>query len=128
MKVCESYNILISSYEPTVQQVADCSIVLQKCSDLPDELVGWTEHRNGKLKWRQKVATPREIIIMAHHCIKWGVFGSEKYAIKPSKTDRQENKGFDPSDFVMLLVDEFGIPLNDAWGATMTEFQQLCHG
>ncbi len=127
--VCESYNLLISGHGVTVSQVSACAYVLQCCSDLPDELVGWTEHRNGKFKWRMKVLTVNEIVIMAHHCIKWGVFGDPKDKLSKAAKKKMEEKPqteFDPHDFVAVMVDEFHLSTNDAWECTMVEFQRLC--
>lgn len=127
--VCNAYNILLSGITPKIEEISVCAYVLQTCSNLPDELIGWSEYFNGRFKWRKKILTIKEIIIMAHHCIKWGVFGDPKEKLSRSakkKLDEQQNKEFDPHDFVAILIDEFHLSSSDAWAATMVEFQRLC--
>ena len=127
--VCGSYNLLINGQNVTTAQVSVCAYVLQCCSDLPDDLVGWSEHRNGKFKWVMKVLTISEIVIMAHHCIKWGVFGDPKEKLSKAAKKQIESKPqseFDPHDFVSIMIDEFNVSTNDAWDCTMVEFQRLC--
>ena len=127
--VCSAYNVLLSGGAVSVQQISVCAYVLQCCSDLPDHIVGWNEYRNGKFKWFKKVLTINEIVIMAHHCIKWGVFGEPKEKLSRAakkELDKKADSPFDPHDFVAVLVDEFHLSSNDAWSATMVEFQRLC--
>lgn len=121
-QVCSAYEILLQDKMPTVSMLGCCANILDVCSDLPSEWLGcYTENR----KFKQGKVRIDELVIMAHHCIKWGVQGDSKWKSKPSKK-QYENRMFDPADFVSILIDEFHMSSSDAWNCTMTEFQRLC--
>lgn len=126
--VCRAYNKLLNEVKSSVYEISICAYVVQQCSNLTDDMIGYCKESNGKPKWVQKVLTVQEIIIMAHHCIKWGVFGEPKPLTQRAKEQlaKKPNKPFNPSEFVAVLIDEFGVSKSDAWESTMVEFQMLC--
>lgn len=111
---------------PAVFDIAACSTMVEACSDIPTDLLGWAEPaRNDRLLWRQRIVPINDLVVMANHCIKWGVMGDPRR--KMNKRKREKAAGlFDPQEFVALLMEEFNVDRATAWGTTMTEFQRLC--
>lgn len=125
--VCHAYSILIDAGKlPQVGLISQCANVLMACSDIPESWLGCTDLGaiSGRMTYRQGRIRIDEIIIMAHHCIKWGVQGNPRRLQAPEKNAKPSL--FDPSEFVSIMIDEFHMGRDDAWGATMTEFQRLC--
>lgn len=140
--VCSAYTKHLDlGIMPQWYEVASCAAMLEACSNLPSEWMGHvTEARRSgvfkdahtftktafhhNFKWVQTKLTIHELIVMAHHCVKWGVSGKPKWTSKPKKEARPTL--FDPQEFVAMLIDEFHVSRNDAWAMTMTEFQRLC--
>lgn len=112
---------------PRSDYISACANLLELCSDIPPKYLGYlTASASGKrVLYRQGKISPDEIIIMANHCIRWGVGGDPKHKPQPVK-DTGRPQLFDPAEFVAILIDEFHMSREDAWGATMTEFQRLC--
>lgn len=125
--VCHAYAILVEGNKtPPPLLIAACANVLESCSELPASWLGQCDVSpiTRRMNYRQGKIRIDEVIIMAHHCIKWGVSGDSKWT---QKSDKQERlKPFDPSEFTAILMDEFHMGREDAWSATMTEFQRLC--
>lgn len=124
--VCHAYAILVEHGKtPPPMLISACANVLEYCSELPSSWLGQCDVSpiTGRTTYRQGRVSVFEVVIMAHHCIKWGVSGDSKWQEKP---DKPSNKLFDPSEFVAILIDEFHMSREDAWLATMTEFQRLC--
>lgn len=127
--VCAAYNLLLSGVTPKVWQLCSCANVLRSCSDMPHEWFGELVDRAGKWKYKFNKLSMRELVIMAHHCIKWGIYGDPKEKLSKAAKKalaEQEQRPFDPHEFVSVLIDEFHLSSSDAWDATMTEFQRLC--
>lgn len=122
----------IATTEPhmlSAKKLSVCAFVLFCFSDLTFEETGFTESSKknpNKLLWRVGKLPPAHVAILAHHCIKWAVIGDPR--IKPSKKAlaASRSQAFDVSEFVAILVDEFGLSRQDAWDCTMVEFQRLC--
>lgn len=128
-EVCAAYNLLLSGMTPTAWQLCKCATVLQACSDMPYEWFGELVERSGKFKYKITKISMRELVIMAHHCIKWGVYGDPKEKLSKAAKKalaEQPHRDFDPHEFVSVLIDEFHLSSSDAWNATMVEFQRLC--
>lgn len=125
--VCDAFHVLRSGHLPKPLLISACANVLEICSNIPAELLGFCvpSKINGKLLYKAGKIPLSDIIIMANHCIKWGIQGDPKWKPKPSKT-ADDGRAFDPVDFVSILIDEFHLSREDAWNTTMTEFQRLC--
>ena len=127
--ICVAYQTMLLGGQPSIGQLSMCANVIEACSDLPPEWLGeCVERSNG---WRYKVTklSMRELVVIAHHCIKWGVYGDPKEKLSKAAKERLEKEPkteFDPHTFVAVMVDEFGMTSSEAWGATMVEFQRLC--
>lgn len=127
--VCEAYSVLLTGNMPRVIDIGTCGHVLAECSDFPVESIGYADLRGDRLKWIQGRLSVREVVIMAHHCIKWGIKGNPKEKLSKAARKRladEPKRDFDPQEFVAVLVDEFGLSTGDAWNCTMVEFQRLC--
>ena len=129
-RVCSAYSALLSGMTPQASAIACCANMISSCSDVPFDLIGEAvEGRTGGIRWKQGRLPWQDVIILAHHCVKWGVQGEPKEKLTKAakkKMAAQEKQDFDPSEFVAIMVDEFGMSGSDAWNSTMTEFQRLC--
>lgn len=128
-----AYSNLENNLSPTVTQLSCCSTMLAACSELPIEWLGhWREStiNKGKSVWVQSIITINDLVIMANHCVKWGIMGAPKR--KPSHLAKEASVGlFDPHEFVavaMMPHDAGGLGQSraEAWELTMTEFQRAC--
>lgn len=128
--VCAAYYILTEQKTlPRADLISACANLLEYCSDIPGRWLGYLDVGpvSGKMIYRQNRIPVEEIIIMAHHCIRWGVAGDPKRQREPEKKKPSARKEyFDPAEFVSIMIDEFHMSRDDAWNATMTEFQRLC--
>lgn len=125
--VCTCYDLYVN-YKTIAKphQLSVCASVLGACSNLPDEWLGEPVQLASGFKWKQGKVTVGQLIIMAHHCIKWGISGDSKFreSAKRKKPDGPPEK-WDPQSFVAVMIDEFHMSREDAWQSTMTEFQRL---
>ena len=127
--VCEAYSTLVDVGKiPRPGLISQCANVLESCSDLPASWLGHSDLGaiSGRMTYRQGRIRIEEVIIIAHHCIKWGVQGNPKRKPSPESGRGKRPSLFDPSEFVSIMIDEFHMSRDDAWSATMTEFQRLC--
>jgi Family of unknown function (DUF6246) len=124
-KICLAYHLLTKGgITPNYESLSCCANMLDTCSDFPKHWLGECVVSGNKIKWRQGKIPVYDLIIIAHHCVKWGVSGDSKFRNKPKPP--KVKKLFDPAEFVALLVDEFSMSKSDSWECTMTEFQRLC--
>lgn len=128
-----AFNNIQNGHTPTVNQLSACAVMLSACSDLPVTWLGWWRESTrikGKTIWVQGIVTINDLVVMANHCVRWGVMGDPRK--KPSKKAKEQSKGyFDPAEFVAIACmpsDSGGLgwSRNDAWQATMVEFQRAC--
>lgn len=127
--VCEAYAVVLQSHTPKLHHLSACSIMLTACSNIPMEWMGYVVARESGAKWKMGVLPIPDLVILAHHCVRWGVQGNPKEKLSRSakkKLEAQPQRDFDPAEFVAVMVDEFGVSSRDAWDSTMTEFQRLC--
>lgn len=127
---CTAYSTLLTGFIPQVYALACCANIVSICSELEFDMLGEVVEsvKNG-LRWKQGKLPWQDVVILAHHCIKWGVYGEPKEKLSKQakkKLEAEPSRQFDPAEFVSVLVDEFGLSNQDAWGCTMTEFQRLC--
>jgi len=128
--ICNAYQVLLSGLVPKPTDIACCGNMLDACSDLTFDSIGQIvpSVKNG-LRWKAGKLPYEDVVILAHHCIKWGVYGEPKEKLTrqaKKKMAQEEQRPFDPAEFVAILIDEFGLSSQDAWNSTMTEFQRLC--
>lgn len=123
-----AYDSLCANKTPRVLDLASCCSMLVACSDIPSDLMGWCEPtKDDRLLWRQRMVSVNDLVVMANHCVKWGIMGDPAPRRKMTKKKREKAAGlFNPQEFVAIMVDEFGMSRADAWDTTMTEFQRLC--
>jgi hypothetical protein len=115
---------LESEAVPSVTNLCCCSSMLTACSDIPEEVMGWAEGET-RLLWRQRLVSINDLVVMANHCVKWGVMGDPRRKLTDKK--KAKAKGlFDPQEFVAVLIDEWNMSSQDAWNTTLVEFQRLC--
>lgn len=126
-QVCLAYDLYLSGRQtPSLGMLSCCANVLEACSDFPPEWLGECVESRSGWRWRQGRITVHELIIMAHHCIKWGVSGDSKFRDTAKRRKKQDKPElFDPHSFVAVMIDEFHMSREDAWQSTMTEFQRL---
>lgn len=112
---------------PRLLHLCCCSVMLEACSNIPTEVLGWAEpvKNSDRLIWRQRLVSVDDLVVMANHCVKWGVMGDPRQKLSKSKKQRASGL-FDPQAFVAVMIEEFGASRSDAWDTTMTEFQRLC--
>lgn len=118
---------------PSISQLSACAVMLGACSTFPSQWLGhWRESTlvGGKRVWVQGLVNINDLIVMANHCVKWGVMGDPRRT--PSAKAKAEMSGlFDPQEFVAIAMmphdaGGLGQTRTEAWSLTMTEFQRAC--
>lgn len=69
-----------------------------------------------------------DMVTLAFHLMKWGIYGSPSERVIKSNRRGKELTEFNPMQAVGLAVAQFGLSTNDAWSLTMPEYQSAWEG
>lgn len=98
--------------------------ILQACCEpkLPDSVTGrFKVYENGKMKLINPPSKDfmHDIIVLAGHCLKYGIVGVTNYEVE---TDGEPIKEFDAYHFIGLACEHLGRTREQAADMTLTEF------
>ncbi len=114
-----------NGHNPAPVDLCRCASVLHACGlpqdrmDLVGEVV---PSRTGKPLWKQGKMPIHNLVVLANALISAGIIGDKTRARKAKAASREK---FDPALFVAAAAAHLGVPLDQAWHMTMTEFQLL---
>lgn len=119
----------INAYQIAPVTAFSAALNVLECCGMDDvELTGSLTFSERKQKVLIKVGKmpPGDVIILAQHCLRHGVCGSNKQIEESREDDNVEPvREFNAYDYVVKAVETLGMTYTEAWGLTMTKYVNL---
>lgn len=117
-------NIILKNWPLCIFQT--CYKIIEACLIKGDafELCGTIS--NGR--HRERAIPYTDIIAIAFHLMKWGIYGNPSERIKKKSTRSKEMTEFDVTKAVGMMIGQFNYDHDRAWNVTMTEYQSAWEG